>query len=66
MLFSPLIITIIIITIIKKINSKIYPGEYLDYDSNFEDENINPFERYHYITGAFAEKILIQNQMIVI
>ena len=56
MLFSPLIITIIIITIIKKINSKIYPGEYLDYDSNFEDENINPFERYHYITGAFAAK----------
>ena len=54
MLFPKIITTIIIISTLKKITSKILPGEYLDYDNYFEDENINPLERYHYITAAFV------------
>ena len=36
------------------ISSKVIPGDYLSYDSNFLDENTNEFEKYHYIIDARA------------
>ena len=50
-----LILNIILIIFIKfVILVKIFPGDYLDYDSNFEDENINEFEQYHHIVAAHS------------
>ena len=30
------------------------PGEYLEYDNYFENENINDLEKYHHYIGAWA------------
>ena len=45
---------LLLIDLILKIFSKIIPGDYLEYDNNFEDENINQFERYHHIIAAWS------------
>ena len=42
----------IIISYFFYISSKVIPGDYLSYDSNFLDENTNEFEKYHYIIDA--------------
>ena len=44
----------IIISYFFYVSSKIIPGDYLSYDSNFLDENTNEFEKYHYIIDARA------------
>ena len=30
------------------------PGDYLEYDDYFQNENTNPLEKYYYITNSWA------------